>query len=130
MHREALTVEEGTALGDKLPTPAAVEGYSFAGWFTDQACSAGHEFTGETKVSADMTIYGKWVKGEVPAPPTTDPEQKPEQKPTTKPEQKPGSGAELPKTGDDSMLPIAAAGVAGVALVGAAVVLNKRRRAE
>lgn len=127
---EALTVEEGTALGDKLPTPAAVEGYSFAGWFTDQACSAGHEFTGETKVSADMTIYGKWVKGEVPVPPTTDPEQKPEQKPTTKPEQKPGSGAELPKTGDDSMLPIAAAGVAGVALVGAAVVLNKRRRAE
>lgn len=140
---EALTVEEGTALGDKLPTPAAVEGYSFAGWFTDQACSAGHEFTGETKVSADMTIYGKWVKGEVPAPPTTDPEQpgpekpeqpgpeqKPEQKPTTRPEQKPGSGAELPKTGDDSMLPIAAAGVAGVALIGAAVVLNKRRRAE
>ena len=127
---EALTVEEGTALGDKLPTPAAVEGYSFVGWFTDQACSAGHEFTGETKVSADMTIYGKWVKGEVPAPPTTDSEQKPEQKPTTKPEQKPGSGAELPKTGDDSMLPIAAAGVAGVALVGAAVVLNKRRRAE
>ena len=127
---EALTVEEGTALGDKLPTPAAVEGYSFVGWFTDQVCSAGHEFTGETKVSADMTIYGKWVKGEVPVPPTTDPEQKPEQKPTTKPEQKPGSGAELPKTGDDSMLPIAAAGVAGVALVGAAVVLNKRRRAE
>ena len=127
---EALTVEEGAALGDKLPTPAAVEGYSFVGWFTDQACSAGHEFTGETKVSADMTIYGKWVKGEVPAPPTTDPEQKPEQKPTTKPEQKPGSGAELPKTGDDSMLPIAAAGVAGAALVGAAVVLNKRRRAE
>ncbi len=127
---EALTVEEGAALGDKLPTPAAVEGYSFVGWFTDQACSAGHEFTGETKVSADMTIYGKWAKGEVPAPPTTDPEQKPEQKPTTKPEQKPGSGAELPKTGDDSMLPIAAAGVAGVALVGAAVVLNKRRRAE
>lgn len=127
---EALTVEEGTALGDKLPTPAAVEGYSFVGWFTDRACSAGHEFTGETKVSADMTIYGKWVKGEVPAPPTTDPEQKPEQKPTTKPEQKPGSGAELPKTGDDGMLPIAAAGVAGVALIGAAVVLNKRRRAE
>lgn len=127
---EALTVEEGAALGDKLPTPSAVEGYSFVGWFTDQACSAGHEFTGETKVSADMTIYGKWAKGEVPAPPTTDPEQKPEQKPTTKPEQKPGSGAELPKTGDDSMLPIAAAGVAGVALVGAAVVLNKRRRAE
>ena len=67
---------------------------------------------------------------EKPEPPVVDPEQKPEQKPTTKPEQKPGSGAELPKTGDDSMLPIAAAGVAGVALVGAAVVLNKRRRAE
>lgn len=59
---------------------------------------------------------------EKPEPPVVDPEQKPEQKP--------GSGAELPKTGDDSMLPIAAAGVAGGALVGAAVVLNKRRRAE
>lgn len=41
---------------------------------------------------------------------------------------KPGKpGAGLPQTGDDSMLPIAACGVAGVALVATALVIRKRR---
>lgn len=128
-----LTVEKDSALGDKLPTPAEVEGYTFEGWFSDQSCAEGTEFDAKTVVSADMTVYGKWVKNPTPEPPVVDPEQKPEVKPDQKPGQnkpagKPGSG--LPMTGDNSMLPVVAAGAAGVVLVGAALAINKRRRAE
>lgn len=136
----ALDIEQGTALGDKLPVPTA-EGYVFAGWFTDEACTAGNEFTAKTKVEADMTVFGKWVKDDGTVPPAPkppvdpEPEQpKPEQpkpeQPEQKPSQKPGKpGAGLPQTGDDSMLPIAACGVAGVALVATALVVRKRRKA-
>lgn len=136
----ALDIEQGTALGDKLPVPTA-EGYVFAGWFTDEACTAGNEFTAKTKVEADMTVFGKWAKDDGTVPPAPkppvdpEPEQpKPEQpkpeQPEQKPSQKPGKpGAGLPQTGDDSMLPIAACGVAGVALVATALVVRKRRKA-
>ena len=117
----ALDIEQGTALGDKLPVPTA-EGYVFAGWFTDEACTAGNEFTAKTKVASDMTVFGKWVKDDGTVPPV----QKPEQKPSPKPN-KPGSN--LPRTGDDSMLPIAVCGVAGIALAASALVIRKRRKA-
>ena len=131
----ALDIEQGTALGDKLPVPTA-EGYVFAGWFTDEACTAGNEFTAKTKVEADMTVFGKWVKDDgtvppAPKPPVNpEPEQPKPEQPEQKPSQKPGKpGAGLPQTGDDSMLPIAACGVAGVALVATALVIRKRRKA-
>ena len=139
----AVEIEEGQALGDKLPVPAAVEGYTFAGWFTDEACTKGHEFDGKTKVTANMTVFGKWVKGEAPVPPAPNPDPedpKPGETPLTplepatpvKPEEKPGkkpSGDKLVQTGDNAMIGIAAAGIAGVALIGAAVVTRKRNRA-
>lgn len=131
----ALDIEQGTALGDKLPVPTA-EGYVFAGWFTDEACTQGNEFTAKTKVASDMTVFGKWVKDDDTVPPTPPvpgpetPEQPkpevPEQKPSQKPS-KPGAG--LPQTGDSSLLPIAACGAAGVALVATALVIRKRRKA-
>jgi len=131
----ALDIEQGTALGDRLPVPTA-EGYVFAGWFTDEACTAGNEFTAKTKVASDMTVFGKWVKDDGTVPPTPPvpgpetPEQPkpevPEQKPSQKPS-KPGAG--LPQTGDSSLLPIAACGAAGVALVATALVIRKRRKA-
>ena len=143
----ALDIEQGTALGDKLPVPAAVEGYSFAGWFTDEACTKGHEFDGKTKVTANMTVFGKWVKGEAPVPPAPNPDPedpkpgetpltplepatpvKPEEKPGKKPSKKP-SGDKLVQTGDNALIGIVAAGIAGVALIGAAVVTRKRNRA-
>ena len=65
----ALDIEQGTALGDRLPVPTA-EGYVFAGWFTDEACTAGNEFTAKTKVASDMTVFGKWVKDDGTVPPT------------------------------------------------------------
>ena len=36
-------------------------GYTFGGWFTDQACTAGHEFTFGTELAEGMTIYAKWI---------------------------------------------------------------------
>ena len=143
----AVEVEEGQALGDKLPVPAAVEGYTFAGWFTDEACTKGHEFDGKIKVTANMTVFGKWVKGEAPVPPAPNPDPedpkpgetpltplepatpvKPEEKPADRPGKKP-SGDKLVQTGDNAMIGIAAAGITGVALIGAAVVTRKRNRA-
>ena len=131
----ALDIEQGTALGDKLPVPTA-EGYVFAGWFTDEACTAGNEFTAKTKVASDMTVFGKWAKDDGTVPPAPkppvdpEPEQPKPEQPEQKPSQKPGKpGAGLPQTGDDSMLPIAACGVAGVALVATALVIRKRRKA-
>lgn len=143
----AVEIEEGQGLGDKLPVPAAVEGYTFAGWFTDEACTKGHEFDGKTKVTANMTVFGKWVKGEAPVPPAPNPDPedpkpgetpltplepatpvKPEEKPADKPGKKP-SGDKLVQTGDNAVIGIAAAGVAGAALIGAAIVMRKRNRA-
>lgn len=128
---QAVEAEEGTALGDKLPAPAAVEGYSFVGWFSDAACSEGNEFTAKTEVVNDMTVYGKWVKGEAPVPP-----ENPSEVPLTpltpatpvKPGNKP-AGDKLVQTGDNTMIGIAVAGVAGVVLIGTAFVIRKRRRA-
>lgn len=146
----AVDIEQGDALGDKLPVPTA-EGYVFTGWFVDEACTSGNEFTSKTKVGADMTVFGKWVKDSGTVPPAPGPENpgpegpeqpKPEQPGDPKPEQpnpeqsgdpkpnkpgKPGSG--LPQTGDDSMLPIAACGVASVALMATALVIRRRRNA-
>ena len=142
----AVDVEQGSALGDKLPAPIA-EGYVFAGWFVDEACTSGNEFTSKTKVGADMTVFGKWVKDDGTVPPAPGPENpgpeqpEPEQPGDPKPEQpgdhgpaakpnKPGKPATgLPQTGDSSMLPIAACGVAGVVLMAFALVIRKRRKA-
>ncbi|SEO44881.1 Listeria/Bacterioides repeat-containing protein [Denitrobacterium detoxificans] len=36
-------------------------GYTFGGWFTDQACTAGHEFAFGSELAEGMTIYAKWI---------------------------------------------------------------------
>ena len=53
---------------------------------------------------------------------------KPEDKPGNKPGKKP-SGDKLVQTGDNTVIGIAAAGAAGAALIGAAIVMRKRDRA-
>ena len=52
------TVEQGAAYGT-LPTPADREGYTFAGWYTNAACT-GSAVTKDTTVSASHTLYAKW----------------------------------------------------------------------
>lgn len=49
----------------KLVKPAdpTREGYTFAGWYTDEACTEAYDFS--VAVTADMTLYAKWVKNAV-----------------------------------------------------------------
>ena len=48
--------------GNKLVKPAdpTREGYAFAGWYTDEACTKAYDFS--ASVTADMTLYAKWTK--------------------------------------------------------------------
>ncbi len=49
----------------KLVKPAdpTREGYTFGGWYTDEACTEAYDFS--TPVTADMTLYAKWTKNAV-----------------------------------------------------------------
>lgn len=42
------------------PTDPTREGYTFAGWYTDDACTKAYDFS--VAVTADMTLYAKWIK--------------------------------------------------------------------
>lgn len=46
----------------KLTKPAdpTREGYTFGGWYTDEACTQAYDFS--TPVAADLTLYAKWTK--------------------------------------------------------------------
>ena len=48
--------------GNKLVKPAdpTREGYAFAGWYTDEACTKAYDFS--ASVTADMTLFAKWTK--------------------------------------------------------------------
>lgn len=55
----------GAAL--KLLTQSYVTraGYAFGGWYTDEACTSGNEFTATTMPAENTTLYAKWNAGEV-----------------------------------------------------------------
>ena len=36
-------------------------GYTFGGWYTNQACTAGNEFTFDNPLTENTTIYAKWI---------------------------------------------------------------------
>lgn len=38
------------------------EGYTFGGFYTDEACTDGNEFDFDTPITEDITIYAKWTK--------------------------------------------------------------------
>lgn len=38
-----------------------IDGYIFAGWYTDEACSIGNEYDFTKPVTQDITLYAKWV---------------------------------------------------------------------
>ena len=54
-----------TAASGSVTKPAdpAREGYTFAGWYTDEACTEAYDFS--AAVTADMTLYAKWTKNAV-----------------------------------------------------------------
>ena len=37
-------------------------GYTFGGWFTDEACTAGNEFSFGSELTENTTLYAKWTK--------------------------------------------------------------------
>ena len=53
-----------TASGESftLPTPSAVNGYTWGGWYTDSACTTAVTLTnGKYAPTATATLYGKWT---------------------------------------------------------------------
>ena len=55
---EAQTVVHGGTAARPKGDPTC-EGYTFGGWFTDEACTAAYDFS--TPVTRDLTLYAKWT---------------------------------------------------------------------
>lgn len=57
-----------TAANGSVTKPAdpTREGCTFGGWYTDAACTKAYDFA--AAVTADMTLYAKWVKNETSTP--------------------------------------------------------------
>ena len=55
-------VKEGKAATEPSTKPRC-KGYTFAGWYTDAACTKAYDFS--AAVTADMTLYAKWTKNAV-----------------------------------------------------------------
>lgn len=62
---EGSKVDFRTTADGKLVKPAdpTRDGYTFGGWFTDEACTQAYDFS--TPVTADLTLYAKWTKNAV-----------------------------------------------------------------
>ena len=68
--------DEGLGLGDAYTakTQNPVDGYTFDGWYTDEACTT--KWVDGTPLTGSMTLYGKWTKNpETPATPLRHDEQ-------------------------------------------------------
>lgn len=59
---EGSKVDFQTTADGKLVKPAdpTCDGYTFGGWYTDEACTQAYDFS--TPVTADLTLYAKWIK--------------------------------------------------------------------
>ena len=102
-------LEVGSSYTAKTQNP--VDGYTFAGWFIDDACAT--QWVDGTPLTGSMTLYGKWTKNpETPATPAET------QKPTTNKPAKKQVKKSVPKTGDEtsSALPFALFGGAAAAI--------------
>ncbi|MGE9912503.1 InlB B-repeat-containing protein [Collinsella sp. SGI.241] len=71
-HRVKFDARGGSATGDQTPASGSTvtkpadptrEGYTFGGWYTDEACTEAYDFS--AAVTADMTLYAKWTKNAV-----------------------------------------------------------------
>ena len=47
-----------------VPTAPAKEGYTFTGWYTDEACTTAYDFN--TPIKEDLTLYAGWQENEEP----------------------------------------------------------------
>lgn len=97
---------------------AAVVGWTFDGWYTDEACTV--KWADGAELPGSMTLYGKWTKNpEAPATPAET------QKPTTpKPASKAKKG--VPQTGDESFAAAPALLAGGAAAIALGVKARRR----
>lgn len=58
--KEKQVVPPETTVGS-LPTPPTRPGYDFVGWFTVSTETGGLEFSEDTTVTADITVYARWT---------------------------------------------------------------------
>lgn len=66
------TVEHGETVA--IPTIPTKEGYTFIGWYRDEACSAAFNF--DKEITSDTTLYAGWIKNapeQTPVDPTPTP---------------------------------------------------------
>ncbi len=59
---DSQTVTSGAVL--TKPADPTRSGYTFQGWYTDEACTAEYDF--DTPVTDDLTLYAKWEKNAEP----------------------------------------------------------------
>lgn len=116
--------------GDPVAAPADPErdGYTFAGWFSDEACTQAWDF--ESPVTSDMTLYAKWAKvgdegGEGPIIPIEPGDEGDGQKDDAQKDEAEGG---LAGTGDAAPLAAAGAAAAVAALVAGGAAVAARRR--
>ena len=74
-HRVKFDTQGGSSVSDQTPASGSAlakpadptrEGCAFGGWYTDAACTKAYDFA--AAVTADMTLYAKWVKNETSTP--------------------------------------------------------------
>lgn len=95
---EKVTVEEGQKV--VRPEDPTMEGYTFAGWFLDEACT--QEFDFDTPITEDIVLYSGWTQG---------------------------STADTGSTGCSGSAYAASAAVAAAAVAVAGLLLKKRKNA-
>ncbi|HJA64394.1 MAG TPA: InlB B-repeat-containing protein, partial [Candidatus Intestinimonas stercoravium] len=76
-HTVTFVTDGGSEIPDKIveagsavcrPADPTKDGYTFDGWYTDEACTEAYDF--ETAVTADITLYAGWTENTEPEPET------------------------------------------------------------
>lgn len=62
----SIQVLDDSAIGVSMPVNPTKEGYTFGGWYT-QANGAGTQVTSSTIITANLTVYAKWIEMAQPA---------------------------------------------------------------
>ena len=79
--------------GDKITAPAnpVKDGYTFAGWYKDEACTQGWDFT--EGIPGDMSLYAKWTADTPQTTETAEPTAKATAEQTAAPTKAPATTA-------------------------------------
>ena len=121
--------------GQAVTAPADPElaGWTFVGWYTDATFTTRYDFS--QPVTNDLVLVAQWVEDKNPGGPTGEPTEPTNPEPMTPEPTTPETEADAEKadaladTGDAMLLaPLASTLAAGVAALGAGLVLRRRNR--